>query len=225
MRGTWTRALQAALVLTAVFAGLVPAVAQTPPLPATQIDERLPAAKSKQTFSLSFVEPRPIRDVLLLILKDTGLSVVIDPDVTGTFTGELANVTLQQALDITLAPLALQYGLTDRVLRVSKRAPETRFFDVDHVGTRRTSERTVAVPGALSAGAHGAGGVTAADTADVHEELTRAVASMLSADGSFTVDRKAGLLRVTDYPDRVDRVSHYLELASVRAARQVQVEA
>src|SRR5512133_4038587 len=122
MRGTWTRALQAALVLTAVFAGLVPAVAQTPPqqppprqpvgpvplppLPATQIDERLPAAKSKQTFSLSFVEPRPIRDVLLLILKDTGLSVVIDPDVTGTFTGELANVTLQQALDITLAPLA-----------------------------------------------------------------------------------------------------------------------
>jgi type II secretory pathway component GspD/PulD (secretin) len=242
MTGTWTTTLGAGLVAAALCVAPPPVVAQTPrqvpplpPLPATQIDERLPSqAKPGRTFSLSFSEPQPIRDVLLLILKDTGLSVVIDPDVTGTFTGELANVTLPQALDITLAPLGLRYTLADNLLHVSRRPTETRFFDVDHVVTRRSSERTTSAPTGPSPPApSGAGGsslfrtaaVTSNDATDFHEELTRTVAALLSGDGSLTMDRKAGLLRVTDYPDRLDRVSHYLELAEMRVTRQVQIEA
>ncbi len=212
------------------------AAAPLPPLPVTQLDERLPvSARSAQNFSLSFSEPQPIRDVLLLVLKDTGLSVVIDPDVTGTFTGELANVTLKQALEIALPPLGLQYSLADNVLRVSRRPTETRFFSVDYVVTRRSSERTTSAPAGLvrqsaadragSAGVAGGSAVTSSDATDFYEELSHTVGPLLSADGSFTIDRKAGLVRVTDYPDRLDRVSHYLELAELRATRQVQIQA
>lgn len=259
MTGTWSGTLGAGLLAAALCVAPVRPVALTtqqapppqrpagaaaplPPLPVTQIDDRVPAAaRLGQNFSLSFSGAQPIRDVLLLVLKDTGLSVVIDPDVTGTFTGELANVTLKQALDITLQPLGLQYTLADNVLRVSRRPTETRFFSVDHVATRRSSERTTeAAPGAAqprdpgsgfsrtAAGARPAGvagGVTSSDAADFYEEMTRTIGPMLSADGSFTIDRKAGLVRVTDYPDRLDRVSHYLELAELRVTRQVQIQA
>jgi MSHA biogenesis protein MshL len=235
MSGTSRSALRAALLVAALSAAPGAAVQPTrqlPPLPATQIDDRLPA-KARQAFSLSFSEPQPIRDVLLLLVKDTGLSVAIDPDVAGTFTGELANVTLRQALEIVLPPLGLQYTLSDNVLRVSKRPIETRFFSVDHVATRRSSERTTstAQPDAAGSGSGriaGTGvtsGVTSSDATDFYEEMSRTIGPLLSADGSFTIDRKAGLLRVTDYGDRLDRVARYLELAELRVTRQVQVEA
>ncbi len=229
MSGTWRSAVVAGLVTAMLclapgraFAQVAPQAPQRPPgtalppLPATQLDDRLPAFK--QTFSLSFSAPQPIRDVLMLMLKDTGLSVVIDSDVTGTFTGELAGVTLKQALDLALQPLSLEYALDRTVLHVFRRPTETRFFSVDHVATRRSSERTAGAP---TAGAT----VTSSDATDFYDEIGRTVGTLLSRDGSFTIDRKAGLVRVTDYPDRLERVSHYLELAELRAARQVQIRA
>lgn len=243
MRKTWRIVLGAAL-MTGVLCAAGTAGTQTtrqvpppprppaplPPLPATQLDDRLPAFK--QTFSLSFSDAQPIRDVLLLMLKDTGLSVVIDPDVTGTFTGELAGVTLKQALDITLQPLALEYAIENNVLHVFRRPTETRFFSVNHVATRRSGERTTGAATGLATASRSADGVpapgatvTSSDATDFYDEVGRTVGTLLSRDGSFTVDRKAGLLRVTDYPERLERVSRYLELAELRSTRQVQIRA
>jgi MSHA biogenesis protein MshL len=216
-----------------------PAPQPLSPVPATQLDERLPASRAGQNFSLSFSEAQPIREVLLLMLKDTGLSVAIDPDATGTFTGELADVTLKQALDITLPPLALDYTLENKVLHVFRRPTETRFFTVNYVATRRSGERTTSAPtglaGASRPQASGAAGglpgpaagasVTSSDVTDFYDELSSTVRALLSAEGRFTIDRKAGLVQVTDYADRLERVSHYLELAELRATRQVQIEA
>ncbi len=195
---------------------------QLPPLHVTQLDDRLPAPTG-QAFSVSFAEPQPIRDVLLLMLKDTGLSVVIDPDVAGTFTGELANVTLKQALDITLSPLGVAYTLERNVLHVFKRPAETRFFSVNHVATVRHGQRTTSVPTGASGG-EGSASVTSFDASDFYQELGTTIAALLSPDGRFTIDRKAGLVQVTDLPERLDRVANYLELAELRATRQVQID-
>ena len=43
--------------------------------------------------------PKPVRELLRVLVGQTDISVVPDPDVEGTFTGELKNVTLRQALD------------------------------------------------------------------------------------------------------------------------------
>ena len=80
-------------------------------------------------------------ELLLLLVRDTNLSVVPDPDVDGTFTGELKNVTLRQALDLILQPLSLESTTHDNVLRVFRRQLITRIFNINYVATRRSGSR------------------------------------------------------------------------------------
>jgi type II secretory pathway component GspD/PulD (secretin) len=49
--------------------------------------------------------------------------------------------------------------------------------------------------------------------------------TVLSEHATFNVDRKAGLLQVTDFPERLDRVSVYLDAVHDRVLRQVQIDA
>lgn len=228
------------------------------PLAVTQLEVQEPQGP-EQAFSLSFAEPIPIRDLLLLLVRDTGISVVPDPNVDGTFIGELKNVTLKQALDLILGPLNLDYTLQDNVIRVFARQLETRIFTINYVATRRSGSRSLgATTGATGAGVGGfagaggigggtigggvggfAGGqfgqttggggssasVTGTDSNDLFQEITQGLATVMSPDGKFNLDRKAGLLQVTDYPDRLDRVSVYLEAVEARVLRQVQIVA
>ena len=61
--------------------------------------------------------------------------------------------------------------------------------------------------------------------ADVFAELTKGVQTLLSDRATFNVDRKAGLLQVTDFPERLDRVAVYLDTVQDRVHRQVQIDA
>jgi MSHA biogenesis protein MshL len=231
-----------------------PAKAPSPlllPVPVTQFETRLPNPTEEQRFSLSFAEPIGIRELLMLIVRDTGLSVVLDPDVDGAFTGELKNVTLRQALDLSLKPVGLQYTLEDNVIRVFRRLLETRIFNINYVATRRSGSRSVSA----STGANGAGGglsgagvgasgtpgsagggsgggfggsaasVSATDSTDFFQELQNGLQTLMSGDGRFNLDRKAGIIQVTDYPDRLDRIGFYLEIVETRVNRQVQIQA
>ena len=49
--------------------------------------------------------------------------------------------------------------------------------------------------------------------------------TLLTERATFNVDRKAGLLQVTDFPERLDRVSLYLDAVQDRVQRQVQIDA
>ena len=49
--------------------------------------------------------------------------------------------------------------------------------------------------------------------------------TLLSERATFNVDRKAGLLQVTDFPERLDRIAVYLEAVHDRLHRQVQIDA
>jgi len=63
------------------------------------------------------------------------------------------------------------------------------------------------------------------DDRDLFGELERAVQPLLSPDGRAHLDRGAGLLQVTDFPERVDAVGRYLDRVVRRAGRQVSIEA
>ena len=67
--------------------------------------------------------------------------------------------------------------------------------------------------------------MTSATRADVFEELAAGVRTLLNERAAFNVDRKAGLLQVTDFPERLDRVAIYLDTVQDRVHRQVQIDA
>lgn len=213
-----------------VALGAVTATAQTPgqrpaplpPLPLTQIDERVPAGDlDNRTFTLTFAQPVAVRDLLLLLVRGTSLSVIPDQAVGGTFIGELKNVTVRQALGLILRPLGLEFGLDGSVIRVFTRQPETRIFDLNYIATTRVGLASVGGEG----GSRTSAGVTSTTKADVFDELAGGVRMLLTEHATFNVDRRAGLLQVTDFPERLDRIAIYLDAVQDRVHRQVQIDA
>lgn len=227
-------------------------------LPITQIDERRRGQELEEgrAFSLSFSEPIPIKELLLLLVKDTNVSIIPDPDVEGTFIGDLKTVTLRQAFDLILPPLGLDYSVQDNFIKVFKRKTVTRIFDINLVITKRSGSRALAATTAagggaafggagagfggipigaagVAGGAGAAGGsvggssasVSGQDTGDLFGELEGGIKNLLSDQGKYNLDRKAGLLQVTDYPDRLDRITLYLDAVQGHAQRQVQIQA
>ena len=177
-----------------------------PSLPVTQLDVRQTDRDlDGPRISLAFSERTPIYDVLLLLVRDTRLSVIPDPSLDQTFIGDLKSVTVREALDLILEPLGLDYAVRGRVVRVFRREFETRLYSIDYVA--RTVTRS-----------------NGAAAQDLYGDLGEGVRSLLSANGRMNLDRTAALLQVTDSSTRLARVEQYLEAAMLRATRQVQIE-
>jgi len=174
-----------------------------PPLPVTQLDTRQADPDlDGQRISVGFVTPTPIHKILLLLVRDTALSVVPDPSLDQTFVGDLKNVTLREALGLILEPLGLEYSVRGQVVRVFPRELETRFYSVDYVNRARNGSTT-----------------------NLYVDVADGVRTLLSEKGRMSLDRTAAMLQVTDTPGRIARVEQYLEVAMLRATRQVQIEA
>ena len=193
-----------------------------PVLPLTQLDEHALAADlDNRTFTLTFAQPVAIRELLLMIVRGTNLSIVPDPSISGTFIGELKNVTVRQALSLILPPLGLQYSVDGTFIRVFPRAVETRIFDIDLAATERTAASTVGGPGTGPSLAT----VSSSAKADLFADLVNGIRTMVSERATFNLDRKAGVLQVTDFPERLERVAIYLDAVHDRALRQVEIDA
>ena len=186
------------------FGGLDQAAGQLPPLPVTRLDDRVPTSEldAPHAVSLSAVRALPLRDTLLQLVRGTRFSIVADDRVEGTFAGELKDLTARQALEAVLFSRDLDYDVQGSVIRVFPRKAVTRIFQIDYVNVRRPA----AAPGG------------------VLDELTAGVERMLSTAGRAHVDRASGLVQVTDFTDRLDQISLYLEAVQLRASRQVRLE-
>jgi MSHA biogenesis protein MshL len=196
---------------------------QLPPLPLTQIDDRaLSADLDNRTFSLTFAQPVAIQDVLLLLVRGTSLSIVPEPSINGTFIGELKNVTVRQALGLILQPFGLDFTTDGGFIRVFRREPETRIYDVSFLASERAGSSSV---GGDAPAAGWSARVTTSTHADVFADIAKGLPTILSDKGTFNVDRKAGLVQVTDFRERLERVGVYLDAVQDRVQRQVQVEA
>jgi type II secretory pathway component HofQ len=168
-----------------------------------------------RTLSVTFSRPAPIRDVLLLLVRGTPFSTVADASVRVTFSGELRNLTLRQALESVLFPSGLDYDVRGTVIRVFPRRPRTRLFPVDLLAVRRSWQSRPGMPG---------GAFVSATDSDVFAEIDRGVSALLSPEGRHHVDRRAGLVQVTDFTDRLDQIGVYLETVQLRATRQVRID-
>jgi len=200
-----------------------------PLVPVTQLDVRQPHPElDGRRISLEFSAPTPIHDVLLRLVRETGLGVIPDPALDHTFVGDLKNVTIREALDLILEPLGLGYELRGEVIRVFRRELETRFFSVDYVITQRSGSRSVAGTAGIGGAGISSGStsqVSGSDSPDLYTELAEGVKALLSLDGRMNLDRTAALLQVSDRPERLARVEQYLEAVMLRATRQVHIEA
>jgi type II secretory pathway component GspD/PulD (secretin) len=190
----------------------------------TQLDERTASLDGPRRVSVTFSQPLPITEVLTLLTRGTPFSVVAEASVTGTFIGELKDLTMRQALEAVLFPEGLDYVVEESVIRVFPRRPETRLFEVNYLNIRRSLQRRVQASADIDEADTGTELATSI-ASDLFADVDAGVQALLSASGRSHVDRKAGLVQVTDFAERLDRVSAYLEAVQVRVNRQVRLDA
>ena len=214
-----------------------PAAAQAAPgggqLPATQLD--VDPQSQNQPIEVE-VNAGDLRPLLTLLAQAHGLNLLMVPGVSATVTVDLRDVTLEEALQIILTPLGLEYSIEGDFLRVGRPELERRTFEFDYVTTVRQVARSLSA--SASAGGGGAGGnavggggggsstsVSGSESTDVLSDLEAGLGQLLSAEGSFVFNRMASLIFVTDFRQNLDTISNYLELVQTAVNRQVVIEA
>jgi type II secretory pathway component GspD/PulD (secretin) len=178
---------------------------------------------AQRAVSLTFADALPVRDVLLLLFRGTRFSIVFDPGVTGMFSGELTDLTLRQALEAVLYPAGLDYDVRARVVRVFPRRPQMRLFEVNQVDVRRAWHRQLT--NRPTGGSGVAEELSSSTESDGFRDLDEGVRTLLSPSGRMHIDRSAGVVQVTDFSDRLDQIGLYLETVTLRASRQVRLQA
>ena len=83
----------------------------------------------------------PIEHVLRLLVRARRSAWRSIRTATGSFRGELKQLTLREALTTLLAPLGLDFTVQGTVIRVTPHQPETRQFDLNLLTVQRAMQR------------------------------------------------------------------------------------
>lgn len=199
--------------------------------------EELPVSQAEGMellFSLS-VKDADVRDVLMALTRGTPFNIVADQTVQGKATVDLKEVTLKQALEAILDPLGLTWKVDGNVIRVTKRGMETRMFKFDYVAARAayyeypgptapTAVSPAAGPTLPTARAAGVRAYPAAGI-DPWADLEKELQSLKSPEGKISINRSAGIIVVTDYPEVLKKVERYLRAVEESVHRQVVIQA
>ncbi|MFQ5918139.1 MAG: secretin N-terminal domain-containing protein [Candidatus Binatia bacterium] len=213
-----------------------------PGLIVTEIERK---REPERLYSFS-VRDADIHEVLLAISKQTSFNIVADPDVQGSVTVDLKNVTLSEALDTLTNLLNLTYRVKRNMIRVSIPKPETRIFSLQYVNLKRTGSSVTSAQigaagggnitrtgvgavgaggGAVGAGDSGRSTVTTSNETDLWEDIEDGLENLLSPEGKVVIDRQSGNILVTDFPKFLDRIAIFLESVEGSVHRQVLIEA
>lgn len=193
-------------------------------------------------FSIS-MRDADLRELLFGLGELAGVNIVLDPDVQGNVTVNLTEVTFDEALNSILQPLGFRYQAEGRFMRIGRPQMVTRFFDLRYVNAQRSATRglsasSAGTTGGGAAGALGGGGTTgggatgggssasvsSTSTEDIYKELEDGLKLLMSEGGKFSINRMAGKLMVTDFPEVLEKVAAFLEAVESATQRQVRIE-
>jgi len=130
-------------------------------LPASgqQTESAVPGdAKDKPRFTLN-IKDTNLRDVLLLLTRNSPYSLVVDPGIDRTVPVlDLKNVTLEEALQSVLPGLDLTYSLEGNLLRIRKPGMQTRLFYMNYIAAARSGKRDMRLSSRSQTGSTGGAG-------------------------------------------------------------------
>jgi MSHA biogenesis protein MshL len=180
----------------------------------------------KELFSFSLREA-DLKDVLRGIAKQSSYNVVVEPDVKGTSTVDLKNVTLSKALDYILEPLNYVYKIDGNTIYVSKPKLETKVFSINYAAFSKLTESIVTGSSGTQRSGALVVGVNMRTRSDMDAWLgfQDTLKNLLSADGKLTLNRQAGLVSVTDYPRNLKQIGAFIKSMDESIQRQVMIEA
>ena len=155
-----------------------PPIIEAPaPKPAPAIKDELPPAKER--FSLS-VRDADVRDVFLLLSKDSGVNIIADMDVKGKISIDFTNLDLNSALYAITRQMGYTFRMDKGFVRVCKPQMETRVFRINYITARRSSTSSTS---ASISGGGSATGITGS-TSNINLNVSGPTGSSSEGSGS-----------------------------------------
>ena len=206
-------------------------------------------ASTEPRFYLSVVNA-PATQVFMALVSGTRYSMLLPPDVGGSLTLNLKDVTVLEALDTIRELYGYEYRIQGKRIFIEPNTIKTRVFHINYLSSRRQGNSDLRVAGSALTGGGATGGAAgqpaaagsgttsatrSSDTSrvsmttdsDFWGDLNRALTTMVgSSDGrSVVVNPSSGVVLVRALPGELSNVEKYLKATQLVAERQVMLEA
>ncbi len=220
---------------------LPPLAVQSPPADGTSVEAK---------FDL-VVNNTPAQQVFMAIVSGTRYSMLLNPEVSGSISLNLKDVTVFDALEAIREMYGYEYKMDDARIYIQPMGLQTRIFQVNYLTGNRVGTSTLrvtsgsvtdsssgAVPGAVPgvAPTTTAGGasrsldssrVSMNSKADFWEELSSSLIAIVGNEKgrSVVISPMSGVIVVRAMPNELKNVAAYLKASQISIERQVILEA
>ncbi len=225
----------------AVAASLLPPLTIEMPKPQQQSDER---------FNLTFSNA-PAQQFFMSIVSGTRYNMLVHPNVSGTISATLKNVTVFEALDAIRELYGYEYKVEGTRITIMPVAIQTRVFQVNYLNSNRQGTSDIRVisgsvadaptsntgSGTTTTGSSGSSGtqqrsldsskISTTSDNNFWKELKASLEAIVgNKDGRHVViSPLSGVVVVRAMPDELRNVSAYLKATQLSVDRQVILEA
>ncbi|MHB1359446.1 MAG: secretin N-terminal domain-containing protein [Rhodocyclaceae bacterium] len=205
-------------------------------------------------FDLSVVGA-PATQVFMAIVSGTRYNMLVGPEVSGTITVSLKDVTVKEALESIRELYGYEFTLRGNRISIQPNTLQTRVFQVNYLASRRqgTAELRVTsssisssgaaagatstpstgampVPAGTGGGAAGGSNITSRVTTDSNtnfwKDLDDALRTLVSGEGrNVVVNSISGVVVIRALPGELRTVEQYLKATQTMVERQVMLEA
>jgi len=221
-----------------------------PPLaPLAAVDSAVPEPR----FDLSVVNA-PATQVFMALVSGTRYSMLLPPDVSGSLTVNLKDVTVMEALDTIRELYGYEFRVQGKRIFIEPNTIKTRVFQINYLSSRRQGSSDLRVSGSsMTAGGGTTGGAAAVSAPTSGQSTPGGSGAPTSARGSdtsrvsmetssdfwgdlktaleqicpkcATINPSSGVVLVRALPNELRMVERYLKATQLIADRQVMLEA
>lgn len=193
------------------------------------------------------VNNTPVNQVFMAIVSGTRYSMLVHPDVSGSISINLKDVTVFEALEAIRELYGYEYKVDADRIYIQPISMQTRIFQVNYLTGQRKGESLLRVSGSsvadVPAGTSGAGGttsitsstssstvsskVTMSSSTDFWDELSKSLIAIVGSEKgrSVVISPMSGVIVVRAMPDELKSVTAYLKASQISIERQVILEA
>ncbi|MBP2674049.1 MAG: pilus type biosis protein MshL [Deltaproteobacteria bacterium] len=216
----------------------VPAPAGKPvPLPDALLEGRVETRRSAAEFRKAskrytlVMSGADARELFLSLARENEFNLVLSPEVSGAVTLDIKDASAEELMDEVCGMLGCRIEFSGQTVRVTAARRVTQVFPVDYLITSRSGQGSlVASTSATGSGTTGTesqstNSITTEEKGDFWGGLAEELGELVAAGGGkVVVNRTAGTVVVTDFPENIERVARHLRLIEARVRAGVIIE-